>query len=537
MISQSLLQTFIRGQGILDGLRLSSLKGVLARFLLRATCALLSAGLLTCSLPSPDLGWLAWIALVPLLIACAGLSPLQAGTVGFLSGMAANLAIYHWVFAVNGFGIHHFIVLSTFFALFPAAWCAGLSWLNRRQTSLIFAAAALWVLLDYVRAHAGFMAFPWGTLAQTQHQNLALLQLATITGEYGVTFLVVMINVAIFGFVFYGAWRTAVPVVVLVALIHLLGALALFFEPPGPTVRLAAVQPHILLGERATAAGRAIVLDRLIRLTQGAAASNPSMIVWPETAIAGNVRTDPLLAMGLVALAQDINTPIVFGAGEVEKFASRDPRGNLQRRAYNSAYVVTPEEGLRTPYLKRVLMPFGEYVPLEHVIGWPAWLAPPTFQKVAGDQGVSFRLPNGLVVSPLICWENVFAWLARESVRNGAHLLVLLTNDGWFGPTAEPVQHNLASVFRAIENRVPIVISSNSGPSMIIDAYGRVIVQAATIFHEDVITGDVSVGSGGTLYMRIGDVFVFIVVGGLAFVALGCWLNHRGTLSDEATVV
>jgi apolipoprotein N-acyltransferase len=217
MISQSLLQTFIRGQGILDGLRLSSLKGVLARFLLRATFALLSAGLLTCSLPTPDLGWLAWIALVPLLIACAGLSPLQAGTVGFLSGMAANLAIYHWVFAVNGFGIHHFIVLSTFFALFPAAWCAGLSWLNRRQTSLIFAAAALWVLLDYVRAHAGFMAFPWGTLAQTQHQNLALLQLATITGEYGVTFLVVMINVAIFGFVFYGAWRTAVPVVVLVA--------------------------------------------------------------------------------------------------------------------------------------------------------------------------------------------------------------------------------------------------------------------------------------------------------------------------------
>jgi apolipoprotein N-acyltransferase len=116
-------------------------------------------------------------------------------------------------------------------------------------------------------------------------------------------------------------------------------------------------------------------------------------------------------------------------------------------------------------------------------------------------------------------------------------LLVLLTNDGWFGRTAEPVQHNLASVFRAIENRVPIVISSNSGPSMIIDAYGRVIVQAATIFHEDVITGDVSVGSGGTLYMRIGDVFVFIVVGGLAFVALRCWLNHRGTLSDEATVV
>src|SRR5215467_4939471 len=109
--------------------------------------------------------------------------------------MAANLMIYHWLFEVDGFGIHHFAVLSTFFALYPAAWCAGISWLNRHRPSLVVAAPALWVLLDYVRAHAGFMSFPWGTLAHTQHQNLALLQIATLTGEYGVTFLVVLGNV------------------------------------------------------------------------------------------------------------------------------------------------------------------------------------------------------------------------------------------------------------------------------------------------------------------------------------------------------
>ncbi len=209
----------------------------------------------------------------------------------------------------------------------------------------------------------------------------------------------------------------------------------------------------------------------------------------------------------------------------------------MQRRAYNLAYVVTPEQGLGSPYTKRVLLPFGEYVPLEDIIGWPAWLAPPTFQKVAGDQPIAYTLANGIVLSPLICWENLFAGLARESVRKGAQLLVLLTNDGWFGRTAEPIQHNLASVLRAVENRVPIVVSSNSGPSMIIDAYGRVIAQASGIFREEVVTGAVTVGTGGTSYTRIGDVFVFLVVVGFALNILLLCASQGPPLSNGADLL
>lgn len=527
MVLPSLPQAFATGQDASYALQQSTHTKALNQFLAKGLLALLSAGLLACSLPSPDIGWLAWIALVPLLIACDGLRPLQAATLGFLSGMAANVMIYHWLFEVKGFGIQHFAVLSTFFALYPAAWCAGISWLNLHRPSPIFAAPALWILLDYMRAHAGFMAFPWGTLAQTQHQNLSLLQIATLTGEYGVTFLVVLGNVALADVLLKRTRRCAVVIGLLIGLVHLAGALVLVGEDFRTTIRVAIVQPNILLHERATRAGRAAVFNRLESLTLDAAGSHPALIAWPETAIAGNLRADLFLAADMMALAQEAGTPIVLGVGEVEKFATRDNKGNLARRAYNAAYVAKPGEGLGAPYIKRVLMPFGEYVPLESVVGWPAWLAPPVFQTAVGNTPSTFTLSDGTPFAPLICWENLFAGLARESVQAGARLLVLLTNDAWFGRTAEPYQHNVASVLRAVENRVPIVVASNTGPSQIIDSYGRIIAQASRSFSREIIAGEVKVGTSGTLYTRIGDAFAFIVIGSLAFVVLWRCLNER----------
>jgi apolipoprotein N-acyltransferase len=222
--------------------------------------------------------------------------------------------------------------------------------------------------------------------------------------------------------------------------------------------------------------------------------------------------------MELAAFAGDVRTPIVFGVGEVDKFAA----GGGQPQGYNAAYLVT-EQGLSPPYIKRVLLPFGEYVPLENVIGWPAWLAPPMYRRVPGNEAVVYTVADGIAFSPLICWENLFADLARESVRKGARLLVMLSNDGWFGQTAEPLQHNLPSVLRAVENRVPVVVASNSGPSRIVDAYGRVVAKASSLFGEEIVIGQAAMGSGGTLYTRIGDVFAFIMIGALAFVMIRRW--------------
>jgi apolipoprotein N-acyltransferase len=498
--------------------RLEQVGRMAAAPLLGVRCggALLTAILLVLAFPTPDQGWLAWVALLPLFIACEGISPFGAAALGFLYGMAANIGIFRWLFEVPGFGVTHFLILGSFFALYPAVWCAGVALLGRVRSPLIITAPSLWIALDYLRAHAGFMAFPWGTLAQTQHQNLAILQVATFAGEYGVTFLVVLGNAALAGIILHRAWRNAAVAGLVLALAHIGGGFALFEESPGPRLRVAAIQPNILIDERATVEGRALTLNRLDRLTRVAASLRPALIAWPETAVAGNVRSDPRLTVGLVELAREVRTPIVLGVSEVEKFVSSDAQGTVHRRAYNSAYLVTPDGPLGAPYVKRVLLPFGEYVPLQGLIRWPAWLGFRGFDTVPGDSHHRFTLPDGTPFAVLICWESLFESLARGSVHNGVRLLVELTNDAWFGRTAAPMQHNIASVLRAVENRVPIVIASNTGPSQIIDPYGRIVASAPDIFREGVAVGEVRLGSGGTLYTRVGNLFALAVIGCLA---------------------
>jgi apolipoprotein N-acyltransferase len=134
----------------------------------------------------------------------------------------------------------------------------------------------------------------------------------------------------------------------------------------------------------------------------------------------------------------------------------------------------------------------------------------------AGENTHLFQLPNGVKVGALICWENLFAPLARESVASGAQVLVQLTNDIWFGKTAEPFQHNLASVLRAVENRVPVVIASNAGPSQIIDAYGRVVAAAPSVFAPEIVQADIAVAARGTVFRRFGDRFLLLLM--VAFV-------------------
>lgn len=477
----------------------------------RILLALASSGLLICSLPDPDVGWLGWIALVPLMVAIHEMRPWGAAALGLAFGMVSSLGIYFWMYSVPGFGPHHGAILALYLALYPALWCASITWFARRGAPLLVMAPALWMAAEYLRSHAGFLAFSGGTLAQTQHRNLPLLQLAGLVGESGVTFLVALGSAAIAGMIVQRAWRHALCAGIIVLLTHAFGALVLWTEHPLPTLRLAAVQPNIPVGGLTTAEGRKASLDRLELLTETAVAMKPALIAWPETAIAGSVQGNPLLAAELQALAHNVGTPIVLGVSEVEKFSSSDDRGEIRRRAYNSAYLVSPDLPLSKPYHKRMLMPFGEYMPLERFVSWPAWVGGRGYDRASGDRPQLFSLPDGTMFSVLICWESLFSGLSRESVDEGARLLVQLNNPAWFGRSAASRQQNLSSVLRAVENRVPVLVASNTGPSQIIDARGRVVAQSSRLFETDVVVGEVAPGWNPSLYSRTGDWFVWVV--------------------------
>ncbi len=223
---------------------------------------------------------------------------------------------------------------------------------------------------------------------------------------------------------------------------------------------------------------------------------------------------------------QNVGTPIVLGVSEVEKFSSRDDRGTIRRRAYNSAYLVSPDLPLSKPYHKRVLMPFGEYMPLERFVSWPAWVGGRGYDRASGNRPQLFSLPDGTIFSVLICWESLFSELSREAVGAGARLVVQLNNPAWFGRSAAGRQQNLSSVLRAVENRVPVLVASNTGPSQIIDVHGRVVAQSHRVFDTDVVVGDVTPRRHRTLYTIAGDWFVYALVFTLVLVIpLRRWLN------------
>ncbi len=273
---------------------------ILRRSWLEAGAAACGGGaLLGLAFSGDAAGSLAWIALVPWLLVVRRLAPLPAFGFGWVGGLVAALVTFGWLANVPAFGAAQFAVLGGYVALYAACWCAGLAMLARRQCSWLVYAPALWVALDVVRDHAGFLALPIASLAQSQHANIALLQLASLGGEAAVTWIVVLGNVAVAALVQRRVWRGPLLALGAVAAAHaagavMLGAAASDDQTVAP-IRIAAVQPNIGLHERDTAAGRDAIWQRLERLSLEAAAARPDLIVWPETAV-GDPRHDPRLA-------------------------------------------------------------------------------------------------------------------------------------------------------------------------------------------------------------------------------------------------
>lgn len=485
-----------------------------------------STALSVLALPPGDHGALAFVALVPLLLACRGFGVAGSAVTGWVFGVLSSLGIYQWLLEVPAIGALHMAVLAAYVALYPAAWCAQLPLWTRNRVPVALSAPAAWVLVEWARSHAGFLALPWATLAHTQHENLALLQLASVTGEAGVSFVVVLVNVALATAIAERRVRVLAVPALTVAALHAAGAMVL--RPAhGVPITLAAVQPVVHIGERATPEQQAAIWRRLEALTLEAARARPAVIVWPETAVPDPALSGEL-AQRLRSLAARAGAPLVVGAAEVEKFATRTADGALVMRARetsNAAHLVAPGEWVAAePYRKRILVPFAEYLPLEGVLDWPAWLVAPALASLqAGPaDALKWTLPDGTRIAALICWENLFADLARDAVRGGAQVLVQLTNDAWFVRSAASRQHNLASVLRAVENRVPVVIASNTGPSQIVDAHGRVLARAEAPMSVGVVTAQAVRADSVSFYSRAGgwwiavSFFVVVVAGASA---------------------
>jgi apolipoprotein N-acyltransferase len=343
--------------------------------------------------------------------------------------------------------------------------------------------AGAWVVVEWTRTWF-LSGFPWLSLAVSQWEHPSILQIAAFTGAGGVSFVLIAMNVGLAAYAHRLMFENATGLnrrsqEFFAALFLLLVCLSIHVQETYnrvrfnvPFARVGLVQPHIPQDVKWDPARAPDVLGVLERTTLGLAPRRPDFVLWPEAVTPMAVKGDPTVQAWTESLVRRLNAPLVLGSIGVEMREDGPPAWR------NGAFLVEPEEGLAARYYtKRRLVPFGEFVPFRPVLGWLEKVVPVGGDFEAGfDPTLLIMRTRGGVVSagPLICYEDVFPQLARRSVRAGADLLVVLTNNGWFGEGGAATQHAAHSVLRAVETRRPVLRCGNGGWSGWIDEFGSV---------------------------------------------------------------
>src|SRR6267143_2158505 len=423
--------------------------GVTVRTLL---LSVLTGILLIASFPNFDLDVLAWVALVPLLLALECKRPVHPYLLSCGAGIVFFLGACSSIWSVRAVNLVDGAVVFLYLAQYVACWGLGVSWIRRRTAlPLALVAPPLWVVLEYVRCHVGFLSRPLVLVGDSQYRSLALIQITSVTGVYGLSFLIVLVNAALTEAILEGRQRlsesprsfpswAAIPRSSVVAAFLLIGAflhgvVVLARQPTVETTRIALVQGNISQERKWDHAYRQATLAKYAGLTREAARHHPSLIVWPETAVPGDVVHDARLRREVSRMAIEARTHLLVGSSEYAKFTKQEFRG----KHYNSMVLFAPDGEIAGEYRKIALVPFGEYEPLQGQIEWPRALISTIGAFVPGEDYTLFSV-GPVAFGATICWENIFSDLFREFAKRGVSLMINATNEAWFGETAAPRQ-------------------------------------------------------------------------------------------------
>lgn len=450
----------------------------------------------------------AWIAPGLILASALGKHGRETFLIGYAAGMAHYLGSLYWLLniPVSGFPILGWIALAAFLSLFPAGWVwlcvkasgvrcqvsgehwsvilkefSKLSWSERMSWAL--RSAAFWVAMEMIVARI-FTGFPWNLLADSQYKIVPLIQFASFTGVYGISFLIVWTSVSLLCGVASilgkptqrSPWMTEIILPLAAIFVAFVYGFHQLSHPtvPARELKVALVQPGIPQTMIWNPTNDLARFQDLLHLSEEALTNKPDVVIWPEAALPGLPRFQPEFGDPIVALARDHKTWMIIGADDAEATPT-------ETNYYNASFLISPNEERPKTYYKRGLVIFGEYIPLVRWLPFIKWFTPITGSYTAGDQPVQFEFtasaanatPQKIQTSVLICFEDVFPHLARKSVQPDTDFLVNITNDGWFGEGAAQWQQAAAATFRTVENGVPLIRCANTGATCWIDANGR----------------------------------------------------------------
>jgi apolipoprotein N-acyltransferase len=453
----------------------------------------------------------------------------------FAAQAVAWTIILGWLHHVTWGGL---LLLGPFVGAWIGTWYLAAWWTMPRMvgrptlTRLVglVGLAGTWVLIEWSRTWL-LGGFPWLPLSASQWERASILQIAAFTGGYGVSFVLVAMNL---GFAAMAhslfierqtGWNLRRPEFMFGLFLLMLCVSVQVQEMFNrqrysvPLGRISFVQPYIpqeVKWDQAKAQG---ILDILESTTLKAGETRPDLILWPEASTPFAVRGDASAQAFADSLAARAHTPLLLGSVVIEN------PGAANERWFNGALLVTPAGGVQKEfYAKRQLVPFGEFVPLRPIFGWLSKFVPIGGDFERGLEAAPLVMPlkeNPAVFGPLICYEDIFPQLARGSVRSGAEVLAVLTNSAWYGEGGAAYQHAAHAVLRAVETRRPVVRCGNGGWSGWIDEFGgvRSVVtnDAGSIYFRGTrtvtVTRDKRWIGRASVYVQYGDWFVLACVG------------------------
>ena len=457
---------------------------------------LASGVLLAVALPPFNAAECGWIGLIPLLFAINKTTRGEAFRRGYLAGVVYFGLTTWWTVHVTILGTVLLIAfLGLYFCAAAVIFSVAASLLAARTTAgrnllLAVVGTAWWVTLEWVRGVFMFGGFGWNGLGVSQHQTLPLIQIAEITGVYGVSAMVCLVNFCIYftlsRFIRQTAseslpkrlsWELYVGVGVVCAVFVYGGRAMRQAETTARGLRIALVQGNIPQQVKFDPQEKPMILERYRRLSEKAALLKPELVIWPETATPGALRYDfdsYSLATNAAALA---NAHLLTGTMDITG-------DGKHTEWFNAAVLVQPDGRLAGMYHKIHLVVFGEYVPLRKIVPFFKWFTPIDGSFEQGRTHSVFRLGD-LRFGAVICFEDTLPDLYRRFVMQGVDFMVNLTNDAWFKESPAAELHLANAVFRAVESRRPLVRGTNNGVSCIVDEFGFVNPRYKLPLHEE----------------------------------------------------
>jgi apolipoprotein N-acyltransferase len=556
--------------------------------------ALLCLGvLLILAFPCFNYSFLAWIGIIPLYLLVIDLKWNRAFIAGFVWGYGWSIASIFWLRNIEPFVPY---ALSFILAFFYAFWALAVPLVRKylylppkvqlkgyeavksfldahsfhvKELLLVLFLACWWCLLEWLRTWI-FTGFPWNLLAITQWRQLGIIQIASITGIYGVSFLIIFMNLAIAntGINIYKKIKynlgsngfrtitlslyTAILLILLAFYFGICRAEETNMAVPKVNLKVGVVQgdiPQIRFYSEEEAED---ALKIYTELSEKILPAKPDILIWPESAVPQPLRGGGWLSLkyrnNLAYLIRTYKTPILLGSIDYSF------KNNDQIEFYNSAFLLNKSGKIAEKYNKMHLVPWGEYTPFENLFPFKYFY--PWIKKTfgmgrsctPGTRNVVFDLKKNVRASVLICYEDVFPNIGREHVLNGANLLVTITNDAWFPTKDELEQHMAQAVFRAVENNRPMIRNGNCAGTCVIHPNGMI---TNSIFFKknsagELVSDPAHKGRGTavynlsidknpklTFYTIYGDVFI-LVCGMIALIiflwCLWCWKDKKNEL-------